>query len=356
MIADLQSSKTIYDLASLLEIPAKTLAFLLYKLPDDKKYHEKSLSKKGGGTRVIKAPDYRLKELQRKLSDLLYTCQSEIGESHAQRRSFGFERNVGIYENALSHANKRWVFNIDLLDFFPSINFGRVRGYFCKNADFSLEPRIATLISQIACHDNSLPQGAPSSPVISNLICGSLDYRLSKLAKRALCNYSRYVDDITFSTNQKNFPDLIAIETSDPQGWAVSDELVARICGAGFLINPSKTRMSFRRSRQVVTGLVVNSKPSVKREFYKNTRATIHRMMRGQPWSLERFSDPFRLNCENEEVQTDEFSAIEGRIAFAYQLDDKKDRRKASAKFFHPTGVARTYSNLLFMKYFTNLG
>lgn len=353
MLSELQNCKTIYDLATLLGIPAKTLAFLLYKLPDQQKYSAKCLSKKNGKTRTINVPERRLKELQKRLSNVLYECLEEIEKKHGKRRSFGFEKGLSIFENARSHTKKRWVFNIDLEDFFPSINFGRVIGFFKKNLDFQLDPKIATLIAQIACHKNELPQGAPSSPVISNLLCGSLDYRLSKLAKKSRCDYSRYVDDITFSTNQKNFPEAIAAVDSSSQGWVVGNELLSRIRSSGFEVNATKTRMSFRRSRQIVTGLVVNQKPAAKKEMYKNSRAAIHRMMRGQVWHVDQFCNPFRLNCEDEDIKTDPFSVLEGRMSFIYQIDNKTDLRKDNAKFFNPTAIARSYSDLLFLKYFT---
>lgn len=353
MLTDLQNCKSIYDLASLLDIPAKTLAYLLYKLPDTLKYTDKCLSKKSGGIRQIKAPEPRLKELQARLSDVLYSVIGDLEDQYGKRRSFGFEKGVGIFENALCHSHKRWVFNVDIADFFPSINFGRVISFFKKSTDFQLDPKIATLIAQIACHKNELPQGAPSSPVISNLICGSLDYRLSKLAKRARCDYSRYVDDITFSTNERRFSSTIAVEKADHQGWEASEELVSRIASSGFALNLTKTRMSYRRSRQVVTGLVVNSKPAAKREMYKNSRAAVHHIMRGMDWHIEQYCSPFRLNCEDEESTADPFAVLQGRMSFIYHLDSRTDKRKDSAKFFHPSAIARTYADLQFLKYFT---
>jgi RNA-directed DNA polymerase len=79
-----------------------------------------------------------------------------------------------------------------------SFNFGRVRGFFISNNDFKLSPKVSTLIAQIACHQNELPQGSPCSPVITNLITHILDVRLTQQAKKYGCKYSRYVDDITF--------------------------------------------------------------------------------------------------------------------------------------------------------------
>lgn len=95
-----------------------------------------------------------------------------------------------------------------------------------RDRNFQLNQSVATVVAQIACHENQLPQGSPCSPVISNLIGNLLDMRLVKLAKRERCTFSRYVDDITFSTNQVGFPPEIAVR--DPQavgGWRVGRRL-----------------------------------------------------------------------------------------------------------------------------------
>ena len=114
-------------------------------------------------------------------------------------------KNKSIYTNAAIHRNKRFVLNMDLQNFFDSFHFGRVRGFFIKNRNFNCTNEIATMIAQIVCYKGKLPQGAPSSPVITNLICGSLDYRISKLSKKYKLDYTRYADDITFSTNNRHF-------------------------------------------------------------------------------------------------------------------------------------------------------
>jgi RNA-directed DNA polymerase len=116
--------------------------------------------------------------------------------------------------------------NVDLKDFFQSINFGRVYGFFMKNRDFELSPKTATILAQIACFDNALPQGAPSSPVISNLIAHILDVRILGLCKSTKCYYSRYVDDITISTSQAQFPHSLACPfEADPKQWSAGLDL-----------------------------------------------------------------------------------------------------------------------------------
>jgi len=359
MLDDLKKCHDIYGLADLLEIPAKMLTFLLYKLPEDKKYVEFCISKKNGKSRIIHAPEDRLKRLQRNLSNILYECQLDLEAHHGPSRSYGFQKNRGIYENALVHRNKRWVFNIDLEDFFPSINFGRVITFFKKNNDFQLNSKVATYIAQIACYEEKLPQGAPSSPIISNLLCGSLDYRLSRFARKNRCDYSRYADDITFSTNLADFPESIAKTDESSQGWIAGTELSERIQDAGFQLNPDKTRMSYRSDRQMVTGLVVNQKPNAPREFYKNTRATIHNILTGRPVKIDRFCDPFSDNCGDGEPKAETATAVseilpvlEGRISFCHHISNRNDPRKDRAKFFNPSAVTKSYADLLRLKYF----
>ncbi|MGQ7122368.1 reverse transcriptase domain-containing protein, partial [Escherichia sp. HC-CC4] len=120
--------------------------------------------------------------------------------------SHGFERKRSIITNAMMHLGKKYVFNIDLDNFFGSFNFGRVRGFFIKNRNFALDPEIATVIAKIACYNNELPQGSPCSPVITNLITHSLDIKLAAIASRNSSTFTRYADDITFSTRKGEFP------------------------------------------------------------------------------------------------------------------------------------------------------
>ena len=184
------------------------LSFVLYKLPDSKKYTSFEIPKRDGNKRQIKAPEASLSLLQRRLATLLTDCLEELGKAAPPRRTLahGFEKGRSIITNAQLHKRRRYVFNLDLADFFPSINFGRVRGFFIKDKHFSLQPPVATVLAQIACFENELPQGSPCSPVISNLIGHVLDGRLARFAKTHKCTYSRYADDITFSTSRKGFP------------------------------------------------------------------------------------------------------------------------------------------------------
>ncbi|RWM39973.1 MAG: RNA-directed DNA polymerase [Mesorhizobium sp.] len=248
---------------------------IVYKTPLALKYTTFEIDKKSGGKRTIKAPAPKLKKLQAHLSHVLYQCLAEIERgSDAKPISFGFRRDRSISENALRHKRRRWVLNLDLEDFFPSFNFGRVRGFFLKDKAFGLHPEVATTIAQIACDGAALPQGSPCSPVISELIAQILDMRLVRLAKKYGVTYTRYADDITFSTSQKDFPTgLGSVDPNDPAVWHLSEELVGKIVTSGFAINDAKTRMHFRSSRQTVTGLVVNEKVNIRSDYYRRARA-----------------------------------------------------------------------------------
>ena len=284
----LRNASSSHDIAKLLGYKSSTLTYILYKIPEDQKYTEFTIAKKNGGTRNIKAPTKKLRELQKRLTTLLYDCMEELLPENEQLKkdknkqtsqrsnravSHGFKKGLSIASNAAKHKQKKYVLNLDIEDFFPSINFGRVRGYFIKNKDFRLNPKIATIISQIACHDNTLPQGSPCSPVISNLIGQVLDMRLVKLAKKHKCTYSRYADDLTFSTNQKAFPKELAYKKRKKKSdWVIGKKLSDSILNTGFTINASKTRMQYEDTRQIVTGLVVNRVVNTKSEYYRYAR------------------------------------------------------------------------------------
>lgn len=276
----LRSSTTIHDVAALLGYTAKAVAYILYKKPPTERYYTFSIPKKFGGERIIDAPSPELKLLQRRLSDLLQNCQEDFLASPNRVRSaaHGFVRERSIISNAYPHRHRKYVFNLDLHDFFGSINFGRVRGYFISDRNFQLHPKVATILAQIACHNNRLPQGSPCSPIVSNLIGHILDTHLIQLAKKHGLQYTRYADDITFSTNKQKFPVPVA-ELTSTGNWQPGTDLRHLILHSGFSINDKKTRMQYRTSRQQVTGLVVNQKVNISSSYRRLVRAMTHRLL-----------------------------------------------------------------------------
>jgi RNA-directed DNA polymerase len=256
------------DIAALLDIDDLQLRYHLYISDKSRRYTVFAIPKKSGGEREISAPISALKIIQRKLNQVLQSVYQPKPSAH------GFVHERSIRTNAKVHARRRFVLNIDLKDFFPTINFGRVRGMFMGNPYFRNQ-EIATVLAQICCFNNQLPQGAPTSPVVSNMICARLDAKLQQLAKKHKCTYSRYVDDITFSTSQTQFPSSLAWLTDDGE-IELGNELLEVISDNHFEINPEKVRLQTRNRRQEVTGLTVNKFPNVTRKYIDQIRGMLH--------------------------------------------------------------------------------
>ncbi|MFL1662957.1 retron Ec67 family RNA-directed DNA polymerase/endonuclease [Bacillus cereus] len=329
--------KTLHDLSYFLKIPIRKITYILYKKGIDNLYTSFEIPKKNGGVRHINAPLEDLKDIQRKLVLSLWAHQKHIWEESGKTLdvSHAFQKEKSIITNAQIHRNKRFVLNIDLENFFESFHFGRVRGFFEKDKNFLLPKKVATIIAQLTCYEGHLPQGAPSSPIITNLICNILDMKLLKLSKKYKLNYTRYADDLTFSTNNKHFLD----QQSD-----FYEELSKIIERAGFKINEKKTRLQFRNSKQEVTGLVVNKKVNVDRNYYKITRSMAHSLYTKGNFHIDR--------------ELGEINQLEGRFSFINQLDRynnlvKKDRDKnVKLNFRNLNSREKQYQMFLFYKYF----
>ena len=262
------SLKNRRDIAVLLGYRYDGLVYQLYKIPVEKKYETFFVPKKSGGLRTIHSPSQTIKHIQRRLNEVLqnvYTSKPVV---------FGFAKGKNIVDNANKHKKKNWVLNIDLDDFFPSINFGRVRGMF-MHKPYNLPAEVATTLAQICCFNNSLPQGAPTSPIISNMICAQMDSQLQDLAWKHRCFYTRYADDITFSTTLHEFPLEIA-KANSVLSVELGQELTSIIQQNGFEINHGKVRAFAYFQRQEVTGLTVNKFPNVRRKFVMQIRSMLH--------------------------------------------------------------------------------
>ncbi len=256
------------DVATLLEITSKQLNFHLYILRPSTKYTKFYIPKKSGKYREISAPISPIKIIQRKLKQVLEAVYQPKPATQ------GFRSNHSIVTNARIHKRRRYVLNLDLDNFFSTIHFGRVRGMFMGNP-YRLNNEVSTILAQICCHDGHLPQGAPTSPIISNMICARLDAKLQQLAKRHQCTYSRYADDITFSTNRSSFPFALA-HLSHIGQVEIGKELMDVIIENGFQVNSPKTRLQSRSLRQEVTGLTVNRYPNVQRRYIKRLRGILY--------------------------------------------------------------------------------
>lgn len=358
----LKVATTLHDVAYILGFKPKALAYILYKKPSAKKYTHFEIPKRTGGNRSISAPYPDLMNLQRRLSDLLQNCIREINVDRniESALSHGFRRKHSIITNATIHRNKRYVFNIDLEKFFGTINFGRVRGFFIRNRNFNLNSDVATVLAQIACHENALPQGSPCSPVISNLIGHLLDIRLAALSNQVSCSYSRYADDLTFSTNKRNFPPQVAkLAVAETHQWQVGKKLKWIVEKAGFTINNAKTRMQYKHSRQDVTGLVVNSKVNTRAEYRRTARAMVHRLLKTGNFQRKQLSHDDNGNLVETEVNGT-LEQLNGMLSFidSVSVFNKRkgmkpsERKKALKQPDNPNCHEKVYRQFLFFKYF----
>ena len=232
------------------------------------RYHRFTVPKRRGGTRELASPEPALKELQRRILRRL------LPRLKAHPAAHGFERGQSIVTNALPHTGKAIVVRMDIRDFFPRTRDKRVRKYF---QGIGWNRAAAKLLTRLCTLDGGLPQGAPTSPRLSNLVNGRLDARLSRLAARLEADYTRYADDITFSFAQdaRNAAAMAIAAT----GHIVSD--------FGYRLHTGKKLRIWRRhDRQMVTGLIVNDRVALPRRTRRKLRAAAHHVATGRPATL----------------------------------------------------------------------
>jgi len=299
-------------LASALGISIGTLRFLTYHRRGATlvHYHRYDIAKKTGGARCISAPKPALDRAQH------WILESILARLPVEPYAHGFVPGRSIVTNASPHTGRKVVANLDLKDFFPSISFRRVKGLFHK---MGYGGQVATLLAllctepprlaadvtgktrfYVALSDRVLPQGACTSPALTNLLCRRLDKRLAGLAVKLNFQYTRYADDLTFSGD-------------NPEDAAKVLGIARRIVAAeGLVVHPKKTRLMRRGRRQEVTGLVVNDAPHLPRKELKQLRAILHNAAR------------HGLASQNRDHHPDFVAYLRGRVAFACMVDPRR--------------------------------
>lgn len=307
---------TVEDLCNQLNISVDFLKYILYVKKDN--YTTFSIPKKNGGVRTITSPKDELKYIQRQLLVFLEKNYSFLECQH------GFIKGRSCVTNANKHVGKRFVLNGDIENFFDNIHFGRVRGLF-RSKPFNYSDELATTIAKIVCYNKCLPQGAPTSPFISNMICFMMDKELDFIAKRNNCKYSRYADDLTFSTDAEMFPKEIA-EIKDGKVY-FSDRIIRTINGGydtGFKLNDKKTKLYKRYVRQEVTGIVVNKKLNVDQCYIKNIRAILNNIKKYGV--LDTYSKTFKMNINDENnAKSRLFNYLSGKINYLKMVKGEMD-------------------------------
>ncbi len=275
------------QLAEALELSVSELRWLCYhrEAATSSHYIRFEIPKRSGGQRAIWAPMPKLKKVQRWILREILDRLLVHGAAH------GFLAGRSIATNAAQHTDSRLVVKMDIEDFFPSVSWKRVKGVFRKAG---YNEQIATLLAllctesprevvehngrthYVALAERCLPQGAPTSPALTNVLCLKLDRRISGTASKFNWRYSRYADDLTFSfsTRNKKKPEITQLLGS-----------VKRILGEeGFKVNTKKTGVIREGAMQEVTGLVVNGKgtPRANRQMKRQLRAAIHNLKQGR--------------------------------------------------------------------------
>lgn len=315
----------------------KTSFFELEELINNPVYKHYAIKKKRGGNRQIYSPEKKLKAIQRRLNYFLQAYYLCIKPNEV----FGFVVNphylgnyCNIAENAKPHTGKKHLLNIDLKDFFPSISASRVKSVFTSSC-FNFSEQIATALILLTTYEGKLPIGTPTSPVISNFVCIELDAALKEFCRKINnitfepnnkpirkgkqfvlfetynLTYSRYADDLTFSSDLPISNDMLL-------------DIISIIQQHGFEINEKKLRLKSSNRKQTVTGLTVNEKVNVDRKLLKKIRAMLHDFTtNGIDIATKRH---FNLNGEIDTKQRGKFiNRLEGYINFVGQVRGKND-------------------------------
>ncbi len=307
------------ELASYLGITYPALTKIIYKTDDAYKYHQFQIPKKTGGHRNIASPSKKLKSIQEQLKDVFYEIYPTKPSAH------GFAKHKSIVTNAERHLNKRYIFNVDLSDFFGSMHFGRIRNLF-KSSPFNFNNTISTILAQICCFNNSLPQGAPTSPILSNMIAWKLDSQLQHLAKITNSTYTRYADDISFSftSNKRRLPEEIVI-LRDDEG-SPGHALTHIIEENGFNINYEKVRLCSTLSRMEVTGLTVNEFPNVRRQYVRQISSMLHAWRKhGYELAENEFNEKYDGRCRASKKPKSFLYVVKGKLAFLRSVRTGRD-------------------------------
>lgn len=267
------------SLADAMKISVNELRFLAFNrsVSQVSHYVRFKIPKKTGGERLISAPMMRLKHAQ------TWILENILEKVALHAAAHGFVAKKSIVSNATPHLQSEVVINLDLKDFFPTITQDRIKGVFRK---LGYSHNVATTLSlicteqdtegvtldgetwHVAIGERHLPQGAPTSPALTNILCRRLDNRLQGLANKLGFTYTRYADDMTFSGKKEGIKNVNTLLKAVNQ--IVTDE--------GLTIHPDKTKVMRKGSRQEVTGITVNETPSVCRKKLKKFRALLYQL------------------------------------------------------------------------------
>lgn len=236
------------------------------------------LPKKGGGVRHLHVPNATLKNVQRRILHeiLLHLPISPYATAYVKGKR--------LSDNAVPHCGHRYLLKLDITDFFGSIRFDQV--YSAAFNTTRYPKLIGVMLTALCCYEDVLPQGAPTSPTLSNVVMRQFDNRIGEWCKKRGITYTRYCDDMTFS--------------ADIPLYTVYRKVHSMLGDMGFSLNEKKTRFVTRASRQSVTGLTVNEQVAVSSDYKRDLRQQVHYALKfGFADALTKRSDRAFRNAEH---------------------------------------------------------
>lgn len=296
-------------------------------------YRSFSIPKKSGGVRTISAPTNMLK------SFLTYTNTLLQAFYEAPIYVTGFVPGKSIVDNAERHICRNYIFNTDLKDFFPSITKSRVWATL-KHPPFSFNDTVADAIAGLCCTEMTvdgekrwvLPQGSPCSPILTNIVCQSLDHQLQRLSKKYNLRYSRYADDITFSSNRNVFH-------KDGEFMREFEMIIAK---QNFSINEKKTRVQNKGQRQEVTGLIVSDRVNVSRDYIRAIDNLLYIWERyGESDAYAKFLSHYTPRQNLRKSRPDMQAVIQGKLLYIKMVkgSDSEVWRRLQRRYNKLTGA-----------------
>lgn len=281
-------------------LPEKQLA-CLYVLSNhtERHYTPCTIAKQDGTMRTLLVPDPLLKKVQKNI--LSHVLDNLTLSSYAT----AYRKNVNIVCNASPHSGQRQLLNMDIQHFFDSISYPMIQRSAFPHSIFP--PAVAALLTHLCCYQDYLPQGAPTSPTISNLVMKSFDDHMGDWCTKRHVTYTRYCDDMTFS--------------GDFDVSQMKNKVRSLLCSMGFEVNEKKTRLQTCSQRQSVTGIVVNDRPQVSREYRNKLRQELYYCIKyGAQSHLQRMDNRRDLLGKPEQVKSYLLSLL-GKINYVLQVD-----------------------------------
>lgn len=277
-----------------LNLPEEKQLSLLYGLSNhaEEHYQKVQIPKRNGTWRTLYVPDSLLKYIQKQI---LHKILMQFPVSSC---ASAYKKGCSLKENAAPHTGKPIVLKMDIWDFFGNITFISVYQHAFPGELFP--PSVRTLLTHLCCYRDFLPQGAPTSPYISNLVLAPFDRYMENWCKGRNITYTRYCDDLTFSGNFE--PEMLIRKVS------------SFLLRMGFEVNPEKTKVCRRGQQQIITGIVVNEKAQVPKAYRRSLRQEIY--------YIEKFGLSEHLAHIHSDLTPERYlERLKGRIRYVLQIN-----------------------------------